>query len=521
MALFDSYFDPQSYSGQGGLLGRLLSQVQAGGYDPSQASPGLGPNPMDANAAIPQPQASPIDIGGYSMPRIGSAASFNPPQIDPQTGNTIAPAPQAAPALQQPMAPAMPQQQAPQQPAQPSAMDGIGSHLMAGLQNFSHGGALIPAVVNGLTGLATGQRTDPQGIAQQNLRLQFQALIHAGIPQDKALLAVINPEFAKTIIPQAFGPQTVQPLANGYVWDPRQGKAVQAYEPDDKNKLVQIGENGIGGKQFGVFNPSDGSIKPYMAPGSDNSGALGDMNLTGKDYLASIPAQQRGTVQGMVEGTLAPPSSFALSKPYWVNMIAAAKQVDPTWDAANWNGRVTGMRSFKSGADAGTVRSANQVLGHISDLTDKADELHNSDYPSWNRVKNTWDSEIGADAPNNWVTQAHAVADEMSAFMKGAGHSSDTEIQQWKESLSPNMSPQQQRGAIKTLMGIYDHALQALEDKRTGAIGPVAAEKLGPLVTSAGQAAMDKVNKWTGGKANEAAAAPSTTKTGVSWKVVQ
>jgi hypothetical protein len=246
------------------------------------------------------------------------------------------------------------------------------------------------------------------------------------------------------------------------------------------------------------------------------------MNLTGKEYLASIPVAQRGTVQGMVEGTIAPPSSFALSKPYWQNMIAAAKNVDPTFDSASWSGRVAGMKSFKSGSDAGTVRSANQVLGHISDLTDKADELHNSDYSTWNRVKNTWESQTGADAPNNWMTQAHAVADEMSTFMKGAGRSSDTEIKQWAESLSPNMSPQQQRGAIKTLMGIYDHALQALEDKRTGAIGSVAAEKLGPLVTQAGQRAMDKVNKWAAGPTGSpSATSPAQTKTGVKWSVVQ
>jgi hypothetical protein len=89
--------------------------------------------------------------------------------------------------------------------------------------------------------------------------------------------------------------------------------------------------------------------------------------------------------------------------------------------------------------------------------------------------------------------------------MKGAGHSSDAEISQWKDSLSPNMSPQQQKGAIKTLMGIYDHALQALEDKRTGAIGSVAAERMGPLVTAAGQSAMDKVRKWSAGPATPAA----------------
>jgi hypothetical protein len=137
-----------------------------------------------------------------------------------------------------------------------------------------------------------------------------------------------------------------------------------------------------------------------------------------------------------------------------------------------------------------------------------------------NWVGNQFYQATGGDASNNWVTQAHAVADELSSFMKGAGHSSDTEIQQWKESLSPNMSPQQQRGAIKTLMGIYDHALSALEDKRTGAIGSVAAEKMGPLVTPSGQSAMDKVRKWAAGSA-PGAPAGGTAPTGVKWSVVQ
>ena len=118
-----------------------------------------------------------------------------------------------------------------------------------------------------------------------------------------------------------------------------------------------------------------------------------------------------------------------------------------------------------------------------------------------NYAKNAFDSATGGDAKNNFETQGHAVADELSSFMKGAGHSSDTEIQQWKESLSPNMSPQQQRGAIKTLMGIYDHALSALEDKRTGAIGSVAAEKMRSASYQAGTGRPQwiKCAKWVMG----------------------
>jgi hypothetical protein len=333
------------------------------------------------------------------------------------------------------------------------------------------------------------------------LQKQADALVTLGVPLKAAQFVTIA----------GLNSEAVKPILVRYL-----GK--------DKTKFVQL-KDGLGGDHPAFVNEDEQTINGQPIAdynkrnaSTDGGGALGDMTKSGAEYLATIPPKERGIVQAMVEGRQAPPSSFALGKQYWQNMIAAANNVDPSFDQTSWPARVTGMKSFRSGADAGTVRSANQVLGHISDLTDKADELHNGDYPSWNYVKNAWDSQMGSDAANNWTTQAHAVADELSAFMKGAGHSSDTEIQQWKESLSPNMSPQQQRGAIKTLMGIYDHALSALEDKRTGAVGSVAAQKMGPLVTAAGQAAMDKVKKWAAGSAPGAG---NTTKSGVQWSVVQ
>ena len=482
---------------------------------------------MDANAAAPQPaqpqQASPIAVGNYQMPRIGPAAAFDLPAgtLDPNTGEHVAPAPAAAP-LQQPT-----------QPAAPSFLDTARGHLDASAQSMSHGGGLI----GGITSLITGQRHDPQAqfqadqAAQQQKQAQQEsaALVALGVPQQRAVqlatIHAIDKEAGRALIEKEIGPQTVQSLGNGYIWDSRQNKAVKAYEPDDKNKLVKIGQDGLGREQYGVFNPSDGTIKPYNAPGGDtgNDGIPGDTSLTGKEYLASLPSAYRAagqTAQAVAEGTQ-PKPTYGSDKPYWRTVAAIAKQYDPTFDQTNWSARVAGMKSFKSGADAGTVRSANQVLGHISDLTDKADELHNGNFPLVNWVGNQFNQATGGDASNNWVTQAHAVADELSSFMKGAGHSSDTEIQQWKESLSPNMSPQQQRGAIKTLMGIYDHALSALEDKRTGAIGSVAAEKMGPLVTPAGQGAMNKVRAWAAGSAPGAPAASGTAPTGVKWSVVQ
>jgi hypothetical protein len=464
MSLFDAY-DPTTYASGGSLLDQLLQNMPQQQFAPG---PGFGPNPMDANAQAPapapQPQApqnDPIAVGTYQMPRIGGGF---PDDDTPAPQQPVAtPAPAAAP--------------------QPNPLQDAGDHLKAAWQSMRNGGGLI----GGLSGLVTGQRDDPLATAQATqqaaLQKQVSALVKAGVPQQQAILAVINPKAAESILPQYLGA--------------------------DKNKFVKIGQDGLGREEYGFVNEQDKTITPVKGPagnGGDNDGALGDMSKTGAAYLATLPPQVRGTVQAMVEGRVAPPSSFALSKPYWQNMLAAAQNVDPTFDSAAWSGRVAGVKSFTAGADAGTVRSANQVLGHISDLADKADALHNGDYPALNWAKNKWDSNIGSDAANNWVTQAHAVADELSSFMKGAGHSSDAEIHAWLDSLSPNMSPQQQRGSVQTLMGIYEHALQALEDKRTGAVGSIASEKMGPLLTQSGQAARDKIQKWAQPSSNAAPA---------------
>jgi len=44
---------------------------------------------------------------------------------------------------------------------------GIGDRLNAGLMGFAHGGAPLPAIANLISGLITGQRADPQGLALQ------------------------------------------------------------------------------------------------------------------------------------------------------------------------------------------------------------------------------------------------------------------------------------------------------------------------------------------------------------------
>jgi len=496
MGLFDDY-DPATYQGaQGGLLDQLLASVAA----TPTPSAGFPSSPMDAQAsapaAAPQPQNAPVAVGDYQMPRIGSG--FAPPAINSDTGETVAPAPAAAPAQQ-------PTQPAALTPAPtPSFLDTIRSHLNASDQSMSHGGGLI----GGLTSLVTGQRRDPQAqlLADQAQQRQVQAqqmaavLTANGVPQQRAVqlatIHAIDPEAGRKLIESEIGPQTVQSLGNGYVWDARQNKAIKAYEPDDKNKLLKIGQDGLGREQYGVFNPSDGSIKPYNAPGAtDSGGGLGDMNRTGDAYLASMPKSEANIVKMMAEGTQAPPSAFALGKTAWVNRIAAAKNYDPTFDGANWAGRVAGVKDFSAGKSSEMVRSANQTLAHVNSLLDSADALHNGNYPALNWVGNQASAAMGSGAPGAFTTNAHAVAEEMSKVFKGS-NMSDSEIRSWEQNLSPNMSPEQQRAQIGKLSELLHGSLDALEEKRLNSIGPMAAQKQGPLIKPTGQAVLQRIDGW-------------------------
>ena len=220
MGLLDSLFNQSSYGGQGGgLLDMLrMSQMQQEQYQPSAGFPG---------------QASPIAIGGYQMPRVGNTEQFTPPAADPA----------ALPPNAQPVQGQLPQQQ-PLPPAfGPQPSEGIGSNVLTGLQSFLNGGGLISAI----RGAANGQRTDPAGMAQQNIKAQYDALVPL-VGQQKAMLAIMNPEAGKTILAQALEKQ--QPT------------------------FGVVGEADGGGKAYGFIDPTKKTVTPYTPPGSENRGTV-------------------------------------------------------------------------------------------------------------------------------------------------------------------------------------------------------------------------------------------------------
>src|SRR5262249_55546244 len=151
----------------------------------------------------------------------------------------------------------------------------------------------------------------------------------------------------------------------------------------------------------------------------------------------------------------------------------------------------------------------NQSALHFGELVDKMGDLPGMTMPTANRFANFINTELrGKGEANNFIVNAHALADELSGLFKGAGIS-DTEIRAWESRLSPNMSDEQQRGMAKTLAGIYRDSMDALEQKRQTGLGATLAAKLPPVLGDKATEALGKIDKFIGGQKKEKTEAPA------------
>jgi len=246
MALFESYFDPGTYGGSGSLIDRLLSQL--GTQQQYQPSQGFAGNPMDAQASAAYGLSNPIAVGSdYQMPRIGSGFADASPSA-PQP----APAPMQAPQMAQP-------------PLMQNSPGGFGGVVRGALANMQGGPlGMIGGAIAGGMGMGQGTEIDQ---ANNAVMANYRALIAAGLPQNKAVLAAISPEAARTIVASELGADkyNFQTLPDGTVIRTNQkaGTAEPIYQGGTKPTFGVINEQD-GVKQYGWIDAGRRSVIPLQ-----------------------------------------------------------------------------------------------------------------------------------------------------------------------------------------------------------------------------------------------------------------
>lgn len=405
-------------------------------FTPYDTSGGVLPIPNNrvssAFGQFPNWQDEPMSI--WDLARLHAQ-----PQQPQQTQPASLPAPpdQAQPQAQPP------QQQPMQQPMAQPQSPGFGDRLNAGLMGFANSGAPIPALANLISGLVTGQRSDPAGQQQQQLLATYRALRSADVPHGQALAAALNPEVFKAIAPEVFG----------------------------NPKVVKVGTDILGREIMKVQQGTKFSDVPGMGRGSANGGVATAVDET-KPLYDQYPKGQQGVIDSMLAGRLPPPSSFALSKPYWQGLITAADEKakamgQPGFDAGIWSQRNQTYQDFSTKGKSGqTLNALATVQGHLEKLSNAGEELDNGGWRIWNSIRNGVASDTPLDPVRRQALQKVKdaiipVMDEMARAYK-AGQMSDTEIKRWSTLINTADSKEAMRQATADFYDFLETKKQAL-----------------------------------------------------------
>lgn len=244
------------------------------------------------------------------------------------------------------------------------------------------------------------------------------------------------------------------------------------------------------------FTP-DGNLEVIPGGPADKGAAgaqLGDVTKTGQAYLDTIQDQGlRSLVVQIANGQQQIPKIFRSSKNGEVGpteIAQAVAQYDPSFDQADPESRIKSRNDFTSGQSAKQIQSLNTLIGHLSNLSDAADQLHNRALPAWNALANTVEQGAGNPAVTNFNQARDSAASEFAALLKG-GVPGEQEVMAQRNNLSANMAPDQLNGAIGTIAAQVKSRLDALQQRANNGLGPYASKV--QILSPEGRAALQKL----------------------------
>lgn len=411
--------------------------IQFAGAAPQPQAPAMPP----AQNVAPAPQVAPpqntANIGGYQMPQIGNPSDFTPA---PQTA-------QAAPSSTDLSA----QSRQPQAPMDlPPALGG----------GMSIGRMFNP---DGLIARLTGN--DTRSLSQQNLRAQFgaiqQALIANGdSPQQassKAMVAVMNPEAAKTILPELFtSKEKAQKLTDSFGNE----RIVFANEREGTTHEANStsGSSSVSAAPAGDFGSIADSIAKARAAGGSRA-----------QLLQQIPPEYRGYVDAVLQDK-ALPTNMGRGKARMA-ILGLAHEVDPSFNEEMIPTRIQMRKDFagegKNGQAIGSFNTVQHHAGQVSDAIDQFEKAGGgSDYPLWNAGKlllanNTGMNPQLRDAAQRLQDKLNATEHEVASAYN-SGHVTDADRKTWNEIKASNLPANQLKQKLADFVELLNGKRESL-----------------------------------------------------------
>lgn len=175
--------------------------------------------------------------------------------------------------------------------------------------------------------------------------------------------------------------------------------------------------------------------------GGGSTAPTGSAPSSAPNGAPAKPGMQNGIPQGNDNQSLAPNGPA----------IKAAKQ------------------SMASGEDHKAVLAFNTASGHLSQLQDAIDALHNGDVTALNKIANKYGVATGQAAPVVFDAIRNAVAGEVGKVFKG--QVTDTEVEHIADTLRNEQSPDSLSGVVKADANLMMSKLSAVHDSYYGTVG--------------------------------------------------
>jgi hypothetical protein len=207
----------------------------------------------------------------------------------------------------------------------------------------------------------------------------------------------------------------------------------------------------------------DGSITPVVSSVTSN--------LTGQDYLASIPKIRAEKANAIIDGRL-PLSPRQLVAPDWKQTIDDVVQADPAFDLTKPGERGKARAALVSGADAKDVKFYNTALEHQGRLASQISGTAGHAFTPANSVENAFDQHIlGQSGITDYNKTASDLAGETTNFFRNGG-GAEADLTRFLANNSPNQSTAQKKSG--TFNNIHDISsrFDALQTKYKQLLGP-------------------------------------------------
>lgn len=255
--------------------------------------------------------------------------------------------------------------------------------------------------------------------------------------------------------------------------------------PVRENKLVNLGGTQVAYNPYALMpgQTFTNTIAPDAALSAQTAARGQAVTMRGQNMTDARQREQNGiladgasspnveiTAQAIVDRKLPPLSGFALARPSGQATMARVMQLDPSYNAQDWQTAGKTLNAFANGPQGNTVRSLNVVTQHIAALDQAAAALKNGNIQAFNKIGNFIAAQTGQPAPTTFGAMASMVGDEATKAIIGAkGAASDREKAQ--AAFSAVNSPAQWQGVRAGITQLMGGQLNGLRQQYQGNTG--------------------------------------------------